>query len=296
MPKPPASARPSAQPSVAAAAPATGRSTAAGDAAGCAQLPAYAFTAASGHIGWTLLAGRLLTGPGEVVVGTRAASTLGVGVGDTIELAPSAGGQPLRLTVVGVGLGPAISGERLGANLLLDPATLAASERTAPLHEAFVQVAAGVPVSRVAAELGQRYEVVVRQPPDEVANLGAIGRLPELLQVVLGLLAAGALAQAVISGWRRRSDEVAVLRVLGATPPRLAAFATMLVGVPVGLGVGRLCWWGIADAVGVGTDVAFPTDLLLGLPLVAVGLAVVVALGPAASRRWLLPSPRDRAD
>jgi hypothetical protein len=274
--------------------------------AGCAQFPAYAFTAASGHVGWTMLAGRLVAGPGEVVVGTRAASTLRVGVGDTVDLAagPSGGGQPLRLKVVGVGLGPAISGERLGANLLLDPSVLTGVQQTAPLHEAFVRAADGVPVSRLVADLGARYEVGGREPPEEVTNLGGIGGLPGLLQVVLGLLAAGAVAHTVLRDWRRRAADVAVLRVLGATPPSIGAIAVtaaavaalvaVLIGVPVGLGVGRLIWWEIANAVGVGTDVALPTGLLLALPVTAAALAVLVAGIPTVRRRWRLPNPRNR--
>jgi hypothetical protein len=288
---------------------AAGTALASGPAAArCVQFPAYAFTAASGHVGWTVLAGRLVAGPGEVVVGTRAASMLGVRVGDVLQVAPgpTRGDGSLRLAVVGIGLGPAISGERLGANLLVDPRTLDQAAQTAPMHEAFVRAADGVPASRLVTALGTRYEVVVREPPDEVANLGGIGRLPQLLQVVLGLLAAGALAHTVISGWRRRAAEVAVLRVLGATPPRtgavavtaagVAALAALVLGMPVGLGIGRLVWWEIADAIGVGTDAAFPTRLLLGLPVVAMVLAVVVAIAPAVSRRWLLPRPRGRGD
>jgi hypothetical protein len=267
-----------------------------GQPARCTPFPAYAFTAASGHVDWTMLAGRLVTGPDEVVVGTRAARTLDVEVGDSVDVAPGeSGGQPLRLTVVGIGLGPAISGERLGANLLFDPRTLARVEQTAATHEAFVRAADGVSVDRLAADLGAHYEVVGREPPEEVANLGGIGGLPELLQLVLGLLAAGAVAHTVLRGWRRRAPDVAVLRVLGATPPRIGAIAVtaaavvallaVAIGVPIGLGLGRLIWWEIANAIGVGTDVAVPTALLLGLPVTAVALAMLVTATPWSSRR-----------
>lgn len=299
----PALAQPTSQrPATPEAPPAAAGSTLAGSGAAtgladCVQFPAYAITAASGHVGWTMLAGRPVTRPDEVVVGTRAASTLRVGVGDTVDVAsgPSDGGQPVRLTVVGIGLGPAISGERLGANVLLDPRLLARVQQTAPTHEAFVRAADGVSASRLTADLGARYEVGGREHPEEVANLGGIGGLPGLLQLVLGLLAVGAVAHTVLRGWRRRAADVEVLRVLGATPPRIAGIAVtaaavvallaVAIGVPIGLGVGRLIWWEIAHAIGVGTDVAVPTTLLVGLPVAAVALAALAAAIPWSSRR-----------
>ncbi|WP_045877139.1 hypothetical protein [Pseudofrankia sp. DC12] len=102
---------------------------------------------------------------------------------------------------------------------------------------------------------------------------------------------------------RAATASTAVLRVLGATPPRIGAIAVtaavaalvaVLIGVPVGLGVGRLIWWEIAAAVGVGTGVALPTRLLLGLPVAAVALPLFVAGVPTARRRWRLPNPRNR--
>jgi hypothetical protein len=257
----------------------------------------------TGEQRWTILSGRAGRGPGEVVVGTKAARDLGVKVGDVLDLAARPGGdQGARVTVVGVGLVPPLGGERLGDNLLVDPGVLMQTQRTAPWWDGLVTAADGVPVSSLVGYLGDNYEVSVRQPPAEVANLGGVGRLPAMLEIVLGGLAAIALFHTVTTSWRRRAGEAGVLRTLGSTPVQTAsaavtaagvtALGTAAVGIPLGLGVGRLVWWEIASATGVGGDVAFPGMLLLALPWAALLLGALAALVPAPRNAWLRPSVR----
>ncbi|WP_051466132.1 FtsX-like permease family protein [Pseudofrankia saprophytica] len=273
---------------------------------GCVEVTAYAVHSATGQQGWTMLSGRTGRGPGEAVVGTHAAHDLGVEVGDVLNLAPSPGdGDGARVTVVGIGLGPPVGGERLGDNLLLDPGVLERTQRTAPWWDGLVTAADGVPVASLVGDLGDEYEVAPRQPPTEVANLGGIGRLPEVLQMVLGGLAAIALVHSVTTSWRRRAGEAGVLRTLGSTPAQTAAAAVTAacvtalgavgVGIPLGLGVGRLVWWEIASATGVGGDAAFPGGLLLMLPPAALVIGALAALVPAPRNAWLRPSVHSRS-
>ncbi|ONH23376.1 hypothetical protein BL253_33080 [Pseudofrankia asymbiotica] len=273
---------------------------------GCVEVTAYAVHSSTGEQRWTMLSGRLGRGPGEAVVGTRAARNLGVEVGDVLELAPRPGDdRGARVTVVGIGLGPPVGGERLGDNLLLDPGVLERTQRTAPWWDGLVTAADGVPVASLVGDLGDEYEVSPRRPPTEVANLGGIGRLPEVLEMVLGGLAAIALVHAVTTSWRRRAGEAGVLRTLGSTPAQTAAASVTAacvtalgavgVGIPLGLGVGRLVWWEIADATGVGGDVAVPGLLLLALPPVALVIGALAALIPAPRNAWLRPSVHSRS-
>ncbi|MET0461480.1 MAG: FtsX-like permease family protein, partial [Ilumatobacteraceae bacterium] len=105
---------------------------------------------------------------------------------------------------------------------------------------------------------------------------------------------------ALTSTVRRRARELAVLRAIGFTPSQVAGSVTVtaltaaavgvVLGVPLGLGVGRLVWWVVAAASGVATDAAVPVRLLV---LIAVGVpvvAVMAALVPARRAALLRPA------
>ncbi|MET0324081.1 MAG: ABC transporter permease [Ilumatobacteraceae bacterium] len=245
---------------------------------------------------WTVVDGRLPTADDEVVLGTRLADRLGRGIGDTVTIGDE---DAATMTVVGIGLGPSSSGEALGTTALVTPARLAASGETAAFREALVRAAPGADVDALVSSL-QHYELTVRVPPPEVANLDSLGRLPLALAAVLGLVALAGLVHALTSTVRRRARELAVLRAVGFTPGQVAGSVTVtalttaavgvLLGVPLGLGVGRLVWWVVAAASGVATDAAVPVRLLV---LIAVGVpvvAVMAALVPARRAALLRPA------
>ena len=93
----------------------------------------------------------------------------------------------------------------------------------------------------------------------------------------------------------RRARELAVIRALGLTPGEAAAAvrwqglatasAGLVVGLAVGVLVGRVVWWNLADNVGVVVAVRLP----VWVPLLAVAWVVVVAFAATA---W--PSARAR--
>ena len=124
----------------------------------------------------------------------------------------------------------------------------------------------------------------------DVTNLGQVRSLPYLLAGFLIVLGLGAVAHALLTVSRRRAKELAVLRAVGLSPRQAAACVgwqavvvaaiALLIGIPVGLAIGREAWRRVATSI----------------PLVYVGpisprvLAIVV---PAALGR--APRPRGRA-
>ena len=233
----------------------------------------YASSPVAGDVlTWTVVDGRLPTGDDEIVLGTRLADRLGRRVGDTVTIGDDTAD---RLTVVGIGVGPSSSGEALGTTALLTPARLEASGETAAFREALVRAAPGADVAALVSSL-QGYELTVRAPPPEVANLDSLGRLPLALAAVLGLVALAGLVHPLTSTVRRRAHELAVLRAVGFTPGQVAGTVTVtalttaavgvLLGVPLGLGIGRLVWWIVADASGVATDPAVPVGAIVASP------------------------------
>jgi putative ABC transport system permease protein len=150
--------------------------------------------------------------------------------------------------------------------------------------------APGVDAGALAAELGGRHEVLARALPVEVRNVADLGSLPAVLGGFLAALAVLAVLHALVVTVRQRSGDLAVLGALGATRRQVrAALVTtavaialvgVVVGLPLGWGVGRLVWAGLARSIGVAPDVVTP-PAVLAVPVVAVAVAVLLALGPA---------------
>jgi ABC-type lipoprotein release transport system permease subunit len=131
------------------------------------------------------------------------------------------------------------------------------------------------------------------QRPAEIVNYRAIGTTPPLLGGGLALGAMSALALTLVASVRRRRRDLAVLRMLGFTNRQLAAVVAWqstvavgiatIVGVPVGIVVGRALWTRFADAIHV---VPQPTAPVASIVLIAIGallLANIVAAIPARS-------------
>ena len=100
--------------------------------------------------------------------------------------------------------------------------------------------------------------------------------------IALGL---AALAHALATTVGRRRHELATLRSLGLTPRQTTACIVwqavtiggvgLLLGVPLGLIVGRGAWWAAANPVGVRTDASRPVGVLL---LTCIGTIVAAAV------------------
>ena len=96
------------------------------------------------------------------------ARRLDAAVGDRVE----------GLRVVGIGVGPAVNNEHLGDLVLLPRPAFERLKLTEPFANALVSAAPGSSATALAAALGRDLEVNERFQPDEVRNLGELGRLP----------------------------------------------------------------------------------------------------------------------
>src|SRR6202034_2209300 len=120
------------------------------------------------------------------------------------------------------------------------------------------------------------------------------------LGAVLALLAVGTLAHVLLTGVRRRRRDLAVLKTLGLTRAQLLrvvswqasalAATALLVGLPLGILVGRWSWNLFAGAAGVASDAEVPVLLVLvAIPAVLV-LANLIAAGPGWAAARLRPA------
>jgi ABC-type lipoprotein release transport system permease subunit len=135
--------------------------------------------------------------------------------------------------------------------------------------------------------------------PAAVANVAEIGRLPLMIALVLGVVGVVAVAHGVVLAVRRRRHDLAVLAALGMTKGQrarivMAMAATMIglglvVGIPVGLFLGRLVWTLIAQGLRVEWGGTVPLLPILAVTLGAVALAMLVAVIPARSASRVRP-------
>jgi hypothetical protein len=266
-------------------------------------LPFYGIEDVKGTTEFVLLDGRAPDAPGEVVLGPDSAATFDVGIGDEIEV-----GSGGRFTVVGLGLLPTTAHSSFDQGGWLLPDDLAAatpeSQRVSLAEEAGVDevpddaalrdlmfefamanarladgVDAEATVARLGEEVGDAALISTASEPADQQNLRNVRALPQLFAVFSLVLAVGALAHVSSSVLRRRRGELAVLRSLGFTPRQaracLAWQATTLaavglvIGVPLGVALGRVTWRLVAEA----------TPMVYVEPLALLALVVVV---PAA--------------
>ena len=270
-------------------------------------LPFYALDEVAGSLDFVVLDGRPPLRPGDVVLGPNSADTLGVGLGDQIEV--GAGG---KLRVVGLGLLPTTAHSSFDQGGWLRPAELARampeSQRSALAEEAgldhpptdtelrrlmfddaavvvrFADAVDGrATVARLTDALGDTVITTPTSEPADQQNLRNVRPLPYLFAGFSLALAVGALAHMSASVLRRRRGELAVLRSLGLTPRQARAClgwqATtlagvgLLLGVPLGVALGRVAWRAVAEAT--------PLVYVPPLAVLALALAVPVALAIA---------------
>jgi hypothetical protein len=151
-------------------------------------------------------------------------------------------------------------------------------------RQALVSLAPGADPSAVAERIstGLGLDGFLAPPPApvELAELQQIRVLPAFLAVFLAILALGAVGHALATAVRRRRHDVAVLRALGmtrtqsrwmvATQATVLAAAGLLIGVPLGVALGRTVWRYVADTT--------PLFYIPPVAALAVLLAVPVAL------------------
>ncbi len=138
--------------------------------------------------------------------------------------------------------------------------------------------------------VGDSVTVLTVQRPAEIVNYQSTGGTPEVLAGGLGAGAAIALALALVATVRRRRPDLALLKTLGFTGRQLAvslasqatvtAAVGIVLGLPLGVAVGRQLWILFARNINAVPEPAVPGSIAL-VALGALLLANVVATIPA---------------
>ena len=268
---------------------------------------AWGFTQLRGGIGPTIVAGRVPNAIDEVALGSTTLDALGKHVGDEVRVQGPGGSA--RFQVVGRVVLPQFNDPQpladgasfTGAGLarLQDPATgrIASTGYFVGRYRPGADRRAVTKQIRAVPFLGTVVRPVV---PVEVERLTQIDQLPWILAGLLGLLATAAVGHALVTSVRRRRRDLAVLKTLGfervqvratvAWQATTLALVGLVVGIPLGVVVGKLIWGAVADNLGVSRGASVPVvAALVSLPA-ALFLANVIAATPAGAAARTRPA------
>jgi ABC-type lipoprotein release transport system permease subunit len=128
------------------------------------------------------------------------------------------------------------------------------------------------------------------QRPAEIANFQSMGTAPVILAGALALSALSSLLLTLMSSVRRRRRDLALLKILGFTRRQLSATVAWqstaaitvgtIVGVPVGIVLGRRLWDLFARQISVVPEPTVPALTVVLIVIGALVLANLVALLP----------------
>ncbi|MET0628246.1 MAG: ABC transporter permease [Acidimicrobiia bacterium] len=274
-------------------------------------VPGLAASRVKGDLGPTILRGRSVRHDDEIVVGGDTFDQLGVDLGDRVEvqIAGSDSTQPLRLRVVGVATFAPVAQigtdqPRLGTGALLRRATferLAGAADDRPEWTAARLAPGADPAALIARNpngvpdaLQMRTRWFTDAQPAELRQVESVRSLLYLAVIISAILALGLIGHALLSLTRDRRRELAVLTAIGFTRRQrgeaaawqavpLGALVT-IVGVPLGIVIGRFAFGVFARSLAVDDRTAFPAGLALALvlgALIASALGALVAAGVA---------------
>lgn len=254
----------------------------------------------------TIAAGRAPEAAGEIALGLTTMRQLDVGIGDTVDVV--ANGFEGDATVVGrvvlpgvglysgsdrtsIGVGALISSDAVGPRtdgtksfivVGLEPdATDAGASASAVSFE-----------ERMTAALGERGSVIFQTDgrPSDVEGLARLRSLPVVLASLLVLIVGVTVANAMVVAVRRRRRDIAILQSLGSTRGNVTAVgvwqgttigvAALLLGVPLGVVVGRWLWTRLANGFGTLAEPVVPLVGIFGLIAVVLVLAALSGLVP----------------
>jgi hypothetical protein len=266
-------------------------------------VPAYGFLSSRGHIGPAIVEGRGPVGRSEVALGATTLRNLHKDVGDSVRIAAPAGSR--RYRVVGRSVFPTISvsdAQPLADGVVLTPRAM---RRARANNDGYflVRLAPGVDGARTRARLqraGGGFVPVASTVPTEVDRLEQIDAFPVVIAAFVAVVALVAVGYALATAVRRRRRDLAILKTLGyrrgqvratvAWHATTVAVIGIVVGVPLGLVVGRLIWERVADSLGVVTTPTVPVALVFVVALTTLVVANAMAAFPARTAAKTRPS------
>jgi hypothetical protein len=263
-----------------------------------------AYDDVKGRVPPTVVAGRAPSAADEILLARRTLDALGVQIGDRVEV--RRGERAVRMRVVGRGVVPESEWVSFGEGAAL---TFEAFKRVVPdaiLFQVHLRVAADGDRRAGLAGFEQAFDWPGPSRPSSIGDFGGVQGLPALAAALVALAAAGALAHALVTSVRRRRRELAILKTLGFVRRQvLAAVAwqasiivaiALVVGLPLGVGLGRFAWNVFAEDLGVLPEAVVPVAATLLIVPATIVLANLIAAIPGRMAARAQPGLALRAE
>ncbi len=243
--------------------------------------------------------GRAPSTPTEVALGSASMKKLGVGIGDSVEFTdPADPASTFSFDVVGEVVVNTTLSERPGIGGLVTSAAIdvLSPETLSQNYVVWVDDAADRDATLAALEQAFPTTYLERSTPRQVTNLGLVSGQPILLALVIAVLAGAALIHALITSVRGSRRQIGVLKSIGFTNRQVLSTvawhasslsaAALVVGIPMGIVIGRVTWRAIVDSLGLVSAPALPVGAILAVGVLVLVVANLAALGPgwAAAR------------
>ncbi len=250
-------------------------------------------------VGPPVLSGHGMRAAGQIVLGRATLAQLGKQVGDEVTV-NGGSTRRARLRIVGTATLPSygVSGTlhtEMGVGAVVDYRLIPGAAPAQPdnvlvtLRRGANGAAARARLQRVvpAADGGQ---VLAVQRPAEIVNYRSMGATPAYLGAALAAGAVAALGLTLLASVRRRRRDLALLKTIGFTRRQLAVAvawqssiavaAGTVIGVPVGIALGRFLWDLFAAQISVVPEPTVPGLAVILIIAGALVLANLVAAGP----------------
>jgi ABC-type lipoprotein release transport system permease subunit len=266
------------------------------------RVDGVAIDSVAGHLGPTIVEGRGVRAPTELVVGTRTLRALGRSIGDRIPVAQVGSERtPVMMTIVGRAVFPLFAElGRLGDGGYVSRRGWAhVTGRRVGQDDtmALVKLKPGASLDAVVRDLkpvvGDDYGIAVisQGKPTEIVNFGRVERMPYVLGAVLAVVSIATLGYILVSTVLRRRRELAILKTIGfvrrqvrltvVSQATAVAAMALVAGIPLGVILGRFVWRRFANDLGIVPVTVVPVGLVVATALVVLIIANVVAVAPA---------------
>jgi hypothetical protein len=263
----------------------------------------WCFRSLQGDVGPVVVDGRAPRSGTEIALGVETLRAIGKDIGD--EVRARGADRTFRFRVVGkVALATVDDAQPLAEGAAVDASGFGALYEPGENETQFllVQMTPGADRDAIRERLaaGRARNIRGATVPLEVVRIEQVDLVPVAVAGLLGLLGLIAVAHALVTSVRRHRGDLAMLKVLGFTRRQVRAtvawqstvlaFVGLVLGIPVGLVLGRWTWDVVANGLGVATVVSNPAVwLILAVP---VGLIVanLLALLPARAASRTRPA------
>jgi ABC-type lipoprotein release transport system permease subunit len=254
-------------------------------------VPVFDSKPVRGHVEFVTTEGRAPESPTEAAIGPATAKQLGVDIGDHVTIT---GGDRRTMTIVGKALFPNDVHSGFTEGVWVTPAAMQVVGVVTDFdkQEGMEQIGVvrwregvdpGAAMARLNRDLGEGdRSIAPAEVPPELLNLKRVRSVPVVLVAFLVFLAVSTLAHVLVTSVRRRRGEFAVLRSLGftrrmtfgvvATHSTAVGLVGLVVGIPLGLTLGRLGWTWVAGKV----PLVYTSPVTLAITVLTVPAALLV--------------------